>query len=412
MNFKEELYTFPSGLKLVMLSAPNYYTSEVKIIFKVGAEDEPKEYGISHLIEHCVFKGTSTLKQEDISVKLDSLAADVDASTSSEFTTYKAIFPRPNIEPVLDLLSKMLFDSTFDKDEVEKEKKVILEEIKMHKDQPEQQAFDNLIKKMYKGYGIGNDIAGSEQLLKQVLPSDMREYQQKYYNAQNAVISVVGDYKKQEIVKIVDKYLNQNLLKNGNGQKNWSLKPTSHGEMVTEIKAINQANIMLGYRALPYENMDRIKFGIIAYILGGSMSSRLFTKIRNELSLCYSVYSFSISYKNSGFLGISLATSPENASLAIKEVKNELHKLLINGVTEEEWQAAKSMRYNKFLMEQDRPRTTLSYVAYTGELLNNKKIEEIINSVTREEAMEIFRNTINEEDVFISYVGKKNKNNK
>lgn len=409
MEFKEELITFPSGLKLVYVSTPGHYTSKVKIIFKVGSEDEREECGISHLIEHSVFKGTNSLSQEEISVKLDALAADVDASTSSEFTTYKATFPKPNIDSVLSLMSDMLFNSVFNKEELEKEKRVIIEEIKMHKDQPEQQAFDNLIKGMYNGTGIGYDIAGNEEKLKKVTRDEVVKHHKDYYNPQNAVISVVGDYTKKEVVAWVEKHFNLPMQKMGSSVKNWSPAINGKKGKVVEYRQINQANIMLGYKSLPYEDMDRIKLGLIAYILGGSMSSRLFTRIRNELSLCYSVYAFCINYKNSGFLGITLGTSPENAGLAIKEVKNEIHKIIVDGVTDEEFNAAKSMRYNKLLMEKDRPGVALSYLAYTGKLLNNKKMEEIIKSVTKEEALEVFRKTIIEDNDFISYVGKKNK---
>jgi len=407
MDFKEELYTFPSGLKLVFVQASGYYTSNFKILFKVGAEDEQKECGISHLIEHCVFKGTKNYSQEEIAAKFDAISADVDASTSSEFTSYKAVFPKPSLEEVLSLFSDMIFNSVFDKNELEKEKRVIIEEIKMRQDIPDQLAFDNLIKMMYKGTGIGNDIAGKISLLNAVTQEDMLEYKNAYYNAKNAVISVVGDYSKDYVISLIEKYFNSKFKGCGTKQKVWSRGLISRSEKKIEIKQTNQANIILAYKTKPYEDLDRLKLGIFAYILGGSMSSRLFTRIRNELSLCYSVYCFCMNYKDSGFMGISLATSPENVTRALEEVKSELNKIIENGITDEEFNAAKTMRLNKLLMEQDSPKVALSYLAYTGRLLDNKLIENTIKSLTKQDVMEAVKNTIKQEDVFVSYVGKK-----
>lgn len=407
MEFKEHLHEFPSGLKLAIVESKGFYTSKFKIIFNVGAEDEEQEYGISHLIEHCTFKGTQNLTQEQISSRFDSLSASVNASTSSEFTSFKAKFPNPNLEEVLKLYSTMIFDSIYKTECIEKEKNVIIEEIKMYEDMPDEVAFENLIKLIYSGTGISNAIAGKIELLKSVTREDIINYKNKHYTAPNAVISVVGDYDSNEVIKLVDKYFNEPLKKAGEYTKVWSKPSRKRGGKIIKRKDTNQANIFLGYKSLPYENLDRLKLGLILYILGGNMSSRLYKRLRNELSLCYNVYSFNINYKNNGFLGVSVATSPEKSALAIKEIKNEIHKIMVYGVTDEEFNSAKNLRLNKLLMDKDIPGVALTYLAYTGKLLDNKMLEQIVKNTTKEDALNVFRKYINEDEVFISYVGKK-----
>lgn len=406
MNYKEELYEYKSGLRLVFIKTPGFYTSKIKISFACGAEDESAPRGIAHLIEHCVFNGTTSLSQEQISEKFNSLSADPDASTSSEFTSYKASFPRPNLEKVLSLYADVIFNSTFNQKEVDKEKLVIIEEIKMRSDMPETLVFDNLTKNMYAGLGLGNDIGGEIDLLKQIKSEDMHEFRKDHYCAKNTFVVVVGDYDKQEVINLVDNHINSKLSTSGVIKK-WSRELELKGKVIKEIKPTAQTNILLAYKSLPYESMDRNKLAIISYILGGSMSSRLFTKIRNELSLCYSVYTFDMAYKNNGFMGISVATSPENATKALTAIKEEVNKILINGVTDEEFNSAKEMSINKYLMGRDYPRASLLYLAYTGKLVSHKELEQNLKNLTKKECEDMFRKCIKPEDVIISYVGKK-----
>lgn len=406
MNYSEQIYKFDSGLTLVFAKAPNYYTSKIKVIFTAGAEDEKEPRGLAHLVEHCVFKGTKNRTQEEISQTFDKLAADTSASTSSEFTTYRVVFPRPNIEKVMNLLSEMLFDSTFIQEEVDKEKRVILEEVKMRSDMPETLAYDNLTKAMYKGLGLGIDIAGEDKKLLSVKSKDMHEFVKNHYIAKNTFISVVGDYDLKEVVNLIEKYFNKRLPASGN-QKEWSrpLKITK-GE-IKEYKPTAQSNLMLAYNSPSHEDMDRVKFNIISNILGGSMSSRLFSRVRNEMSLCYNIYTFDVNFKNNGFMAISLATSPETAKAAYTAVQEEVNKIIDSGVTDEEFISSKELYINQYLMMQDQPGTNLVYTAHTGGLLDKKELIKLMKGITKQECQEVFRKYIQKGEFFLSYVGKK-----
>lgn len=410
MIFEQKLHTFPSGLRLVYTKMPGYYTAKFKLMVEVGAEDEKAPNGVAHLLEHSVFKGTDKFSQEEISEKFDSLSADVNASTSSEFTVYKATFPKRNLVKVVGLLSHILKDSVFDPTLLEKEKHVVIEEILMHEDNPDQLAFDNLTKIMYGDVGIGNDIAGEIQNVEKIKSKDLKSFHKAHYSASNFLVSVMGDFEESEIIDLIkaefeEKFTNPKAIK-----KNWSKKSKTKPQIKVEQKDINQSNIMIGFRTLPYEDLDRIKFNIISFILGGSMSSRLFKKIRNDMGLCYSVYAFELNYKNNGFLGVSLATTKANESRAIKEVNNEIEKILNSGVTDSEFNVAKNLTLDKYLMGNDTPQVGLSYLSYTNKLFDQEKVIEYIRSIKKEDCLAVFRKLVKIEEEFVSIVSPKSCN--
>ena len=408
MNYPQLLHIYETGLRLVFVKTSGFHTAKFKLAVEVGSEDEKKPYGLAHLLEHSTFKGTDKYNQEEISEKFNELSAEVDASTSSEFTVYKANFPKRNLKEVLSLYASLLKDSIFDEYELQKEKQVIIEEILMHEDIPDQLAFDNLVKCMYSDCGIGNDIAGEVEYLQQMTSKDVKSFHDKYYHSKNFLVSVVGDFEFEEVKKVVDEIFSKPFAKKSvTKTKTWSpvskVKPTT----IFAKKEINQSNILLGFRSLPYENYERMKLGLIGFILGGSMSSRLFKKIRNELSLCYSIFAFDMNYKNNGFLGISLATTASNQEKAIKAVNDEIQKVLEQGVTDEEFETAKNLSIDKHLMLNDYPNASLSFLSYTNRLQNEQEILNYLKSITKEQAMECFKRHISLSGEFVSIVSPK-----
>ena len=403
-----KLITFDNGLKLEFVKKPkNMVQASLKVSFLVGSEDETKEEGLAHLLEHCMFKGTKEYSQAELSIELDKLSAIPNASTSAEFTIYEAKFPKFNIEKLVELFSKMIFESTFKDQEIESEKLVVLEEIKMHNDVPSDCAFDQLINTMYAGTSLGFDIAGDASLLKKVTRQHLIEFRNKYYIPQNTIISVVGDFEEPYVKAIVEKYFVSRFCEINDGvltQKCWTKAVNNTPKMVVKDKKINQANVMMGAYTTGYENPDRLKLAIILFVLGGSMSSRLFVRLRNELSLCYSIYTDHLNYKNNGFMLIDFSTSNAFCDKAIEEVKSVINEVIKNGITNDEFELAKNVLLNNFLMSQDIPQSHISYIAYTGELFDAKLREQDIRKLQKKECEDVFRKYISPEKFFISIV--------
>lgn len=403
-----KLLSFDNGLRVEFVKkTKNTVQASFKVAVMVGSEDERAEQGIAHLLEHCTFKGTREYSQEQLSVELDKISAMPNASTSAEFTIFEAKFPKFNIERLIELFSKMIFESTFDEQGIESEKLVIIEEIKMHNDIPSDIAFDQLTNTMFSGTGLGFDIAGNEKLLKAVTRDELIEFRNSHYIPQNTIISVVGDFEEKQIKELIEKYFASRFVeinKTGKLQKIWTEKVELEPKTVIKNKKINQANVMMGAYTTGYESPDRLKLAIMLFALGGSMSSRLFVRLRNQLSLCYSIYADHLNYKNNGFLLIDFSTLSEQCELAINEVKKVVNEMIENGITDEEFILAKNILLNNFLMGQDVPQSHISYLAYTGELFDAKKREKELANIKKSDCEDAFRKYITTDKFFISIV--------
>ena len=403
-----KLIQFNNGLRLELVSKPkNMVQAAFRVAFLAGSEDEEIEQGVAHLLEHCTFKGTKEYSQEQLAVEMDKISAIPNASTSAEFTIYEAKFPKFNFQRLVELFSKMIFESKYDEQGIESEKFVVLEEIKMHDDVPADCAFDKLTNIMYKGTTLGFDIAGDAKLLKNVKREDLINFRDRHYIPENTIVSVVGDFEEEMVVALIDRYFVQrfNTIKNIEKKpKKWNERVSLKPETIIQNKKLNQANVMLGAYTTGYDDPDRIKLAIIFFVLGGSMSSRLFVKLRNQLSLCYSIYADQLNYKNNGFLLIDFSTSPINHERAIDEVKNVIEDIRKNGITEEEFILAKNVLLNNFLMSQDVPQSHISYLAYNGKLFNPQAREKEIRALNKKDCEEAFRKYIDGEKFFVSVV--------
>lgn len=405
----KELIQFDNGLRLVFVKKPEgKVRASLKIYFLVGSEDEETPRGIAHLLEHSVFKGTSEYSQEELSIELNKICANANASTSVDFTNYRAKFPKSNINRVFELFSAMIFDSVFDTDELEKEKNVIIEEINMCKDDPPRFAFQNLMGSMFMGTGMGSDIAGEPELLKTVTRDDLIGFRNTHYIPQNTIISVSGDLDRDIVKNLVEKYFVKRFCEiNGEELTLKKYTPTYNrpANLVVKNNGLIQSNVMMGIYIMDYLSEDKRKFKLINFILGGSMSSRLFKKLRNELGLCYSIYSDTYLYKNNGVMLIDFSTTKKNRQKAIEMVRDEIDNILKNGITQEEFETAKSVIVNTFLMEQDdQPYVNLTYLAFSGELDDPKRVLEELESMSKDDCEAVFRKYVDTNNIHISVV--------
>ena len=408
MNTKGTLYTYPNGLRLAFKKAQK---GSVKASFTMlvltGSENEDEPKGIAHLLEHSFFKGTKDYTQEQLSVELNKICARANASTSTEFTKFKARFPRFNTEKVLSLLSSMIFDSVFDSDGLEKEKNVIIEEIKMCADDPPRFAFDKLMESMYSGTPFGADIAGTPKLLKKVSREEVINFRNTHYIPENVIISVIGDYDLEYIKSLIEKFFVDRFSEiNGETKikKEYLPYTTRKAKTIINQKNLLQSNVMMATYIMNATSSDRKKFALMNFILGGSMGSRLFKKLRNEMSLCYSIYTDSFLYKNNGFMLIDFSTSKSNRDLAIEAVKGEIANILENGITDEEFEVAKSVLLNTYLMEQDIPYSNTTSIAYNEKLEDPKTKIKQLQNLQKEECEEVFRKYIHLDNLHISIV--------
>lgn len=310
----------------------NVETISVGAFVNTGSRNEAKEInGISHFLEHMAFKGTKKRSAKQIAEEFEGIGGKINAYTSKEKTVFYCKVLKKHAEFAVEFISDILQNSIFDEKEIEKERGVILQEIAMTNDTPDDIIFDYFHQSAYPDQSLGRSILGTIENVRKFQKQDFINYIASQYNYNNIVISSAGNLKHDDLVKYCHKYfinLGSNIIKN---VEPGIYKPQDF----TKQKQIEQSNIVIGYKGVSYNDNNYHLMQMIAMILGGGMSSRLFLRIREELGLAYTIYSFNYSHSDCGLLAIYCATSPKDTGKLIKAINIEIEKICQN-VTKDE----------------------------------------------------------------------------
>jgi len=339
------------GVTLVMEDIPYVQSTSFGIWARTGSVDETKKTaGISHLIEHMLFKGTENRSAKEIAKDADKIGSQMNAFTGKESTCYYIKSLASNIEPSIDIMMDMFFNSLFDGKELEKEKFVIYEEMKMIEDTPEDDIHDMICELVFKGAPLSQSIIGTRTSLSGITGNTIKNYIKNEYTQDSIVISIAGKYDEEEIVGLIEKKLSAlSLTKEKKPDPDASYTPA----FKVKVKDIEQTHICLATRGVKLDDPKYYAFIVLNNIFGGSMGARLFQSIREEKGLAYSVYSSSSSFVDMGIFSIYAAVSHEKAKDAVNAVKDELMKLKKDGVTEEELSTAKEQIKGSYIFSQE-----------------------------------------------------------
>lgn len=331
---------YDNGLRLIVNKIEGMYSVSVGVLVKTGSINETaEENGISHFIEHVLFKGTKKRSAFEISDYIDRIGAQINAFTSKELTCYYTKSTSERVGESLEVLSDIFFDSVFDKAELEREKGVIIEEINMSEDTPEDLCFDLLSESYYGKEGLGRTILGSAKNVKRFTEKDARAYMNKYYTADNVVISIAGNVDVVAVTKQVEEYFASRFSDQKSAPQVKTLR--QQPQKLYKSKKIEQSHIGIAMQGMSISDEMSDAFSIANTVFGGGMSSRLFQKIREELGLAYSVYSYPSSYKNDGVLEIYAGVNTESRDLAAEAIAEEVRRFRREGITEQEFLRAK-----------------------------------------------------------------------
>ncbi len=349
--------------------------------------------GISHFIEHMVFKGTQKRSARDIACEADQIGGQINAFTGKDCTCYYIKTLEKDMETALDILSDMLFHSTFEERNIETERRVVLEEISMYEDDPEEMVHDLLTESIYREGPLGMPILGTPQSLEGLNKKLITEYMDAYYTPDNAVISVVGNFDEERLKVLLNKYFG-------------SWKPVGSCPLVAspslflpgyypKYKETEQTHICLGFRGLTMGDENIYPMMVLNGILGGGMSSRLFQNIREEKGLAYSIYSVPTSFRDVGLFSIYAASGPELTEEVIGLIGDEIHGLLRGGVSSLEVERSKKQLQGNFLLGLDSTSGRMSSLGksqiITGRVRSHDEILKLIDDVTPDKIMEVAR---------------------
>ncbi len=342
-----EIRKLNCGLRVVLEEIPYLQSVTTGVWVKAGCVDEDDSCrGISHFIEHMMFKGTKKRTARRIASDADALGAQINAFTSKESTCYYIKSLTSNVDKACEIIIDMLTDSLFDPIEMEKEKKVVKEEIKMVEDTPEDDVQDMLYEVLFKDDPLSNSILGTPESLDKITHDDIKKYIAKEYTLDNIVVSVAGNFHADQICDQFEHSLSCMTASKAPKEQESAIYVPSFR---TKVKDIEQSHICLGTRALSFGHEDMYALTILNNIMGGSMSSRLFQNIREEKGLAYTVYSYTSAYDKNGLYAISAGVAHDKVENTVYAIREELEKLAVGGVTEEELRISKEQTKGSYI---------------------------------------------------------------
>ncbi|MGL4873437.1 MAG: M16 family metallopeptidase [Clostridium sp.] len=397
-----------NGLKIVMEKIDGVNSVSVGVMVRNGSRDETSEVnGISHFIEHMFFKGTEKRSFNGITSAIENIGGQINAFTGKETTCYFVKVLGSHIETGLDVLSDIILNSKFDKDEIEKEKGVVLEEINMSTDSPEEVLEDLHSSIAFKGSSLERPILGTHETVKSFTRETIVDYIEKRYVPKNSVISICGKLEFDNIEDLVIKYFgkwkNKEDIKEGCDEFE-----ALEGSLSIE-KEIEQLHINIGYKGLPYNHKNSYALVLVNTILGGGASSILFNKVREELGLCYSIYSYMDSYRGVGGMNIYLGLNKNSAKKALEVIKESIDDFTKNGITEEMLKINKEKIKGTYILGQESTSSKMFASAksllFRGEIRTEENVIEKIDAITMESVNEVIEHCFKQGALSASYVG-------
>ncbi len=372
-------YTCQNGVRIVLENIPTVRSVAIGVWIGTGSKDEnPKNNGISHFLEHMFFKGTKTRSAREIAESFDSIGGQVNAFTSKEYTCYYAKVLDTHSSYALEVLADMFFNSTFDEEELKKEKNVVLEEIKMYEDTPDDIVHDLLSKAVYENHPLGYPILGTEETLNTFTGDTLREYIQERYIPENVVISVAGNIS-DSFISEVEKYFG---FYQGENKQTPENKSTFHFNRISRKKETEQAHLCIGYNGLQVGHEDIYSLIVLNNILGGSMSSRLFQEVREQRGLAYSVFSYHSAYQESGVVTIYGGTGAQQLDVLFETIQETLQKLKQDGITEKELVNSKEQLKGSLMLSLESTNSRMSRNGKNELLLKrHRSLDEIIEQI-------------------------------
>lgn len=333
-----EQITLSNGVRILLESIPFFKTASFGIWVLNGARHEmPEEGGASHFLEHMMFKGTASRSALDIAIQSDLFGGQLNAYTSKEYTCYYAHTLSDHATTAFEMLCDMLTGPRMDKEDVELERGVILDEIAMYEDSAEDVAADLLYDGVWAGHSLGRPILGTADTVSSFTAQDLRRYLDGHYTPDRILVSVCGSFDRETMLDICNRYLGTLVPRKGRHVEDIPAFTTS---IRLKEKDFEQSAILLGFPGLPLEDENRIALSIFSNIAGGNASSRLFQRLREELGLVYSVSSYCICHKGAGLMAVGLTVTPDLEEKALEETMKVL-KRLRQSVTQEELTRAK-----------------------------------------------------------------------
>lgn len=403
--------TYDNGLRLILEKNDRPVTAAC-IMFFVGSQNETKsEEGYAHFIEHMAFKSSEKFSTEEAMDKLTMLGADYNAFTSKTVTRYVFKCLAENFEETFELYSDLVLRSKFDKNELDKERDVIIEEMKKYQDDPVELMYEKAVENFYEGTTYAHDALGNEKVVGNATREKLLAFKNRFYNAHNCIISVTGNIDFDKLDKIVTRYFANTISGDGKPYEvDFSLlKPNIKNNYKIITRNDEQANVCISVKSVSYASDKKYIADIYASILGNSQNSRLFKRIREDLGLVYTIYAINEIGARVGEIDIVFGTRPKNVKKALFEIRAIIEKLASDGVSDDEVQRAINLKKSctLYALESSSEIADInaSMVHYHGKPLSQAERMKNYDKVTAKDINEFARQIANESSFAVVAVG-------
>ncbi len=403
--------TLPNGLRIITIPMTDNPSVTVLVMVETGSKYETKEInGISHFLEHMVFKGTPKRpKASDISRELDSIGAQYNAFTGHEYTGYYAKAGSQHLDAIIDVISDMYLNPLFDAKEMEKEKGVIIEEIRMYQDMPQARANQTFMEVMYGDQPVGWHVAGTEANVRSFTRDNFVNYRNEHYVSSATTVIVSGSFDEKECIAKIEKSYD-GMLSGKNKGKIATVESQNTPRVKTFFKETDQTHIVIGARTFSVTDPRIPTMHVLSTILGRGMSSRLFSRMRDELGVCYYIKTDHDPFTDHGVLTISAGVDNSRVEEAIKEILIQCKKMKDELVSPAELKKAKDYIAGTTMLELETSEARAEYVGYQEVLKHNiEKPEEIIakiNKVTATDVQKLAKEIFIDSGLNMAIVGK------
>jgi predicted Zn-dependent peptidase len=403
-----ETTTLANGVHIITEHMPHVRSVSLGIWIRTGSRREsPEENGLSHFLEHMVFKGTRNRSAEEIARSVDSIGGGLDAFTAKEMVSFNTKVLDQHLPLAFDVLSDLVLNPLFREEDIEKEKGVILEELKMETDNPEYLLHEIFSSNFWKDHTLGKPILGTKDTVKSFRRDLLYDYYSRIYSPANILITAAGHLEHDNIVELTEKYFGKLPVKEILPPEP---SPIPHARLVFRNKAsLEQVHLYMGVPAHAYPHKSRYASYVLSTVLGGGMSSRLFQNIREKQGLAYSVYSDLSMYRDAGCLAIYAGTSMESVRKVIDSIVHEFRELKENIVPAEELRRAKDHLKGSFMLGLESTSSRMGNLArqelYLERFYTLDEMLESIETVTAEEVQRLAREFFNAKNITLAMLG-------
>ena len=388
-----KVITFDSGFRLVISTNNAVRSVAIGVFVRAGViVEKPEENGISHFIEHMLFKGTTTRSAYEIAREMDVIGANINAGTGKTYTCFYTSSIDTDAEKCIDMLSDIYFNPTFDPEELERERKVVFEEIDENEDDPYDVCYDKAFSETLKGSPFERTILGTKESLSALTRDDLVRYHKEKYVANNTVLSIAGNVTEEQAVALARKYFEDRFT----GEvfdvpEVPSAVEHSHFESVN--KKIEQAHVMLTFPCYASGSEEHPIVSLLSSVFCGEMSSRLFQSVREKLGLCYSIGGYGVAFPGSGVYLIYTSTNKQSVSKAVKAIRKEIDLFLKDGITDDELTMGKAKLKTALVLGQESSNALMKifgrHLLIDNELFDIDKEIEFVDGITKDDVRRV-----------------------